>query len=331
MFKRKIDLLTIGDITTDAYIRLKEADIHCRLNHKDCEICMKYGDKIPFEYVKVIKAVGNSANASVCATKLGLKSAIITDVGKDQNGYECIRELKENNVITSYITMHDKMSTNYHFVLWYQDDRTILVNHIPYNYSLPKFPEPSWLYLTSLGNNSQEYHEQIKKCIVDHKDIKIAFQPGTFQIRQGIKDWKDIYLRTDVFIANLEEYQKILATEDRDPKILLKKMIDLGPKIALLTDGIKGSYMYDDGHYYHIPMYPDARPPVERTGCGDAYSSTFISALILGKSPLEAFVWAPVNPMSVAQFIGPQQGLLSAQEIDWWLRRAPEGYRPKEI
>ena len=93
MFEKNIDFLAIGDITTDAFIRIKEASVHCRIDTENCELCMKFGDKVPFEYVKVIKAVGNSANAAVCVSRLGIKSALITQVGSDENGDDCIKEL----------------------------------------------------------------------------------------------------------------------------------------------------------------------------------------------------------------------------------------------
>ena len=104
-----------------------------------------------------------------------------------------------------------------------------------------------------------------------------------------------------------------------------------GPKIVLITDGPKGAYMLDGDHFYYMPIYPDPKPPLERTGCGDAFASTFISALMSGKSPLEALVWAPVNPMSVVQHIGAQEGLLDTHHIEWLLQNAPEDYKPREI
>ncbi|MFA6095349.1 MAG: hypothetical protein WC767_00690, partial [Candidatus Paceibacterota bacterium] len=68
MFSKKIDFLAVGDITTDAFIRLKEAHVTCNVNKEDCEICMKFADKIPYESVTVVRAVGNSANAAVAAS-----------------------------------------------------------------------------------------------------------------------------------------------------------------------------------------------------------------------------------------------------------------------
>ena len=100
MFKKPIDILAIGDITTDAFIRLKDASVHCQIDQHNCQICLPFGDKIPFEYVKVVKAVGNAANAAVAASRLGLRSALVANVGDDQNGKDNFAELQRNNVIT---------------------------------------------------------------------------------------------------------------------------------------------------------------------------------------------------------------------------------------
>jgi ribokinase len=172
----------------------------------------------------------------------------------------------------------------------------------------------------------------------ENPKVKLAFQPGTYQIKLGYNELEKIYRRAEVFLVNKEEAEKILVDAGKagptfrgDPKSLLKKIADLGPKIVIITDGPKGSYMFDSEHYYMMPVYPDPRPPLERTGCGDAWASTFVSALAMGKTPLEALVFAPINPMSVAQFIGSQEGLLRLDQMNWWLERAPEDYKPREI
>ncbi len=331
MFSKKIDLLTIGDITTDAFIRLKEADVHCKVDHGACEICMPFGDKIPFEYARVVSGVGNAANAAVAGARLGLTSALVANIGSDQNGRDCRSVIRSSRVIDSYIRSHDDKATNYHFVLWYGDERTILVNHVEYTYELPKLPQASWVYLTSLASHTFPYHMAIADYIEAHPDMRVAFQPGTFQMKLGFEEMRRIYERTDLFIVNVEEAQRMLSTDTRDIKELVEKLHSHGPKIVLITDGPKGAYMSDGDHTYFMPIYPDPKPPVERTGCGDAFASTFVSALALGKTPLEALSWAPVNPMSVAQFVGAQEGLLDRAQLEWWLSRAPGDYRAREI
>jgi sugar/nucleoside kinase (ribokinase family) len=343
MLRKQIDLLSIGDLTTDAFIRLKDAAVHCMLNTEDCELCLRFGDKVPFEYVKVVKAVGNAANAAVAGARLGLKTALVANIGDDQNGRECLAELQKNSVVTSFVKTHKDRSTNYHFVLWYGSDRTILVNHIEYDYALPEdfkrnsrgLP-PKWIYLTSLASNTFPYHMAIADYLDANPSVKLAFQPGTFQLKLGSEELKRIYARADAFVANVGEAMRILNVDGSSPagsdvKALMKGIAGLGPKLIVITDNINGAYMFDGERYYHVPMYPDPRPAFDRTGCGDAFASTFVSSLIIGRSPLEALTSAPVNPMSVAQFVGSQEGLLTRDQIEWWLARAPADFKPREI
>jgi len=77
--------------------------------------------------------------------------------------------------------------------------------------------------------------------------------------------------------------------------------------------------------------YPDPKPPYERTGAGDAFSSTVTAALALGLDLKEALRWGPVNSMSVVQQVGAQAGLLTRQAIEELLIKAPADYQPKEI
>src|SRR4051812_42953636 len=112
------DFLAIGDVVTDAFIRLQDAEVKECINHHRQEICLSFGDKVPYEFVKVLPAVGNSANAAVSAARLGLSSGLISDVGEDINGKEAIDTLVGNKVATDYITKHKGLGTNYHYVLW---------------------------------------------------------------------------------------------------------------------------------------------------------------------------------------------------------------------
>jgi ribokinase len=85
--------------------------------------------------------------------------------------------------------------------------------------------------------------------------------------------------------------------------------------------------MYDGNDTWYMPPYPDIQPPYERTGAGDAFASTFISALALGKTPREALLWAPINSMSVVQKIGAQEGLLSRDVLEKLLANASTNYK----
>lgn len=330
---KEIDILSIGDITTDAFIRLKDAEVHCDIDKENCKLCVRFGDKIPYESVNVIRAVGNSPNASVSAARLGLNSALLCYIGEDQNGKECREELEKNNVNTEYVRVQSGKSTNYHYVLWYDVDRTILVKQESFDYELGDITPPKWIYLSSLGENTLDFHDKIAEFLDKNSDVKLAFQPGTFQIKAGKERMSRIYQKTDVFFCNVEEAQRILDENGRDLRTLLTKISKLGPKTVVITDGFEGAYVYNPKNnaddIWFMPVYPHV--PFEITGAGDAFASTLISALAIGKTLEESILWAPINSMSVTQHIGAQEGLLSREKIKDFLSKAPADYKPRKI
>ncbi|MBI3459100.1 carbohydrate kinase family protein [Candidatus Azambacteria bacterium] len=324
------DFISIGDIATDAFIRIKEASVHCDINKEKCEICIGFADKIPYEEVYVVPAVGNSANASVAASRLGLTSTLVSNLGDDYFGQECLVKLKKENVSAEFITVHKDAKTNYHYVLWYEDDRSILIKHEKYDYQLPNIGSPKWIYLSSLGADSMAFQERVEEYLEAHNDIKLVFQPGTFQMKsQKLLD--NFCRRAEIFFCNKEEAQRILKTTESDFKKLLELIKKMGPKIVVITEGKKGAYAHSENNFWFMPPYPDPKPPLERTGAGDAFSSTFTVAMALGKTIEEALRWAPINSMSVVQYVGSQKGLLTVDQIEKFLEMAPDDYRPQRI
>lgn len=329
MNPEQLAFMAVGDIVTEPFIRLKDAEVHCAINNEECTISMRFGDKIPYESAEVMPAVGNASNAAVAAARLGAVTALVTDIGDDTVGEGDKARLTEEGVRTDFVHIHDGMRSNYHYVLWYGDDRTILVKHEEYPYQFPtSAPAPKWMYLSSLADHSLPYHEQIEHYLSANPDIKLAFQPGTFQIKLGAEKLKALYERSALFFCNKEEAERILnLAAGTDMKELLKALRELGPDTVIITDGAQGAYMYDGSAMYTVPMYPDPRPPFERTGAGDAFASTIAVALSLGKPMEEALLWGPINAMAVVQQVGAQKGLLTREALEKYLSEAPASYR----
>lgn len=329
---KKLDFIAVGDIVTDAFIELDQAWVETDNLKGDKELCMKFGDKLPFKDVVVVPAVGNSPNAAVSAHRLGLKSGLMSNTGDDTFGKEQIQTLKKQGINTKYVLIHRNIKSNYHYILRFGAERTILVKHSEFPYSFPNIsPAPSFIYLSSLAENSLNYHLEIAEYLKKNPSVKLAFQPGTFQIKLGYEKLKDLYSHTYLFFCNKEEAQKILNTDESDIKILLQKTKDLGLQIPIITDGPNGAYALYENKTYSIPMYPDPKEPVDRTGAGDSFASTITSALLLGVPFEQALLWGPINSMSVVQYIGAQEGLLTRNKIEEYLKNAPEDYKVKEI
>jgi sugar/nucleoside kinase (ribokinase family) len=328
----KVDVLCIGDTVVDAFIKLQNAEVHCAIDSSKCTITMPFGAKIPYESAHVLYGVGNSANAAVSLSRLGLKAALMTDLGGDEYGENSRNSLRKENVLTDYVRLHTGVPTNYHYVLWYKDERTILVKHNVYlrQFDEKVLPECEYVYLSSLGADSLLYHDKIVNWLHKNPYVKLVFQPGTFQMQVGRRAMNPLYQMSYVFVCNFEEANYILEANlpktRANIKKLLQKMNLLGPKIVVITDGPKGAYMYYERRCYFMPSYPDQQPPFERTGAGDAFTSTFLAGLCYGLSPMDALAWAPINSMNVVQHIGAQEGLLTKDELLAYLHRAANEY-----
>jgi ribokinase len=324
-----IDVLSIGDVVTDAFIKLLDDKAHTYSNEDGKFLAMPFATKVPFDHAEVKEAVGNAANASVSFARLGLNSGLMANVGHDQQGREMIIALHKNKVDTRYVHINPGKVSNYHYVLWYKEERTILIKHEQYDYNWPRIHRadiPKWVYFSSISKNTLPFHDDLAEWLEDNPDVKLAFQPGTFQMAEGAQRLKKLYKRCAVLVLNREEAVTVGGGDHKNVHDLFDKLHALGPKLICITDGPKGAYASGPEGRFFMPTYPDPAPPVERTGAGDAFASTFVAALMKGESMQEALRWGPINSMNVVQHVGAQDGLLTETQLENLLKKAPDWY-----
>jgi ribokinase len=328
------DVLSIGDIVTDVFIQLDNDQAVTYDNDQGKWLAMKFGMKLPFDHAETVKAVGNAANAAVAFSRLGLKSEFATNVGDDQEGRDMVATLQREKVSSGLVHINAGFQSNIHYVLRYGAERTILVKHEEYDYHWPHLRPnemPRWLYFSSISAKAMAYHDQVADWLDQNPGVKLAFQPGTFQMEAGVERLKRIYQHTEMLVLNREEAVIVGGGDWDNVHDLIDKLHALGPKIVVVTDGPNGAYASDGEQRLKMPLYPDPAPPVDRTGAGDAFASTFVAALVHGNTIEGALQWAPINSMSVVQKVGAQAGLLSEDQLERFLEHAPEWYKPERF
>lgn len=323
----KYDLVSIGDTTIDAFIELHEASVHCSIDHTDCQLCMSFADKIPYQNLTLLPA-GNSTNNAVGSSRLGMKNAFISGVGDDVQGQQIIEALKKEKVDTSHIHVNKGGTTNFHFVLSFQGERTILIKHNKLSYKIPASLDTQWIYFSSMAAGTEKFHKEFEKFLIRNPKVKVSFNPGTFQMRMGTSRLKGIYKRTELLFLNREEAQLVLKEQTRNVKSLLKGMHKLGAKTAIITDGRDGSYASDGSRVWYLDQYDG--PKVEATGAGDSYGTAFTAAIFYGKSVPEAMAWGTVNGGNVVKHVGPHKGLQKRHQIENYLKKHPK-FKAQEI
>lgn len=326
-------ILAIGDINTNAFIKMTEEYAEVVTDEKGYKrLSIELGGKIPYDYVEIVEAGECSPNAAVSMARLGLSVGLMTWLGDDTPGQGMIEYLKSQGVNTDSVVVESGMKSNYHYVLRYGPDRTKLQKFEDYSYQWQN-PEmkPDWLYLGVLGEKSWPLHEAILQYLEQNPDVKLAFQPGMHHFIWGTEKMMPFYERAEIVVMNREEAAEVTGRDRGDINNLINGLHEMGVKVAVVTDGPEGAYASQGEGIVFMPIYPDIKEPYDRTGAGDAFASTLTAALALGESLETALSWAPVNSMHVSQFIGAQKGLLTSDQLEEFLSKAPEDYKVGEV
>ncbi|MBX4186641.1 MAG: carbohydrate kinase family protein [Candidatus Doudnabacteria bacterium] len=321
----KYDIVSVGDTTIDAFVELHEASVHCAVDHTNCQLCLSYADKVPYENLTLLPA-GNSTNNAVGSARLGMKNAFVTGLGADAQGQLIIDELKKEGVDTQFIHKNPGIKTNFHFVLVYRGERTILIKHNKFAYRLPNRLDTQWIYFSSMGAGTEKFHAELEKLLKRQPEIKLSMNPGTFQMRMG-KKIAAFYKRANILFLNREEAALVTGQKTRDIRKLAQGMHKLGAKIAVITDGREGGYASDGKNIWFMDHFPG--PRIEATGAGDAFGTAFTAAIFYGKSIPEAMLWGTVNGGNVVLHVGPHAGLQSRSQIEGWIKKHPK-FKVKE-
>lgn len=313
------DLIAIGESLRDVFYVIDEATLSCSINKEKCLLCLEYAEKIPVRSVVKVPAAGNSANAAVGASRLGLTTALVTWVGKDRAGDHVRDALDADRVDCRYVIVDPKAPTSEATILNYQSERTQLVYFQPRDYRMPRLAPTRAIYYSAMGKTHAHFDRAILVEIKRQSRAFFVFQPGTTHIRRGLKPLTSLIARSDLFILNKDEAHLLLADGKRTIMNMLEAFHHLGAKTVIITDGENGADGSDGREHWHMPIFDGEAK--ERTGAGDSFAIAVTVATLKGKSLPDALRWGAANSWSVVGQIGPQKGLLTTASMHRVLKR----------
>lgn len=283
---------------------------------------LQYGGKVMSDRV-FIEFGGGGANTSVNFARLGLRTGIISTVGTDEYGEAIVSHLKKESVETAYIHK-SQLHTGFSFILVHQ--RT--GEHIAFiHYGAAEecvLPESiqdiqtDWYYVSSI--NSKNWKKTLRTVFATK--ARIAWNPGSTQLNATERDLKPLLRRTDVLMVNEQEAQhlsKLFGKREEKTPQLIRSLQSLGPRIVVVTRGRFGSLAYDGNRVYAVPRVKEK--PVDTTGAGDSYGSSFVAGLIRYSGDIhKSMELASLNAAANVRLIGAQEGLLSWDQLPQRLR-----------
>jgi ribokinase len=257
---------------------------------------------------------GNGTNAAVALSRLGLKTAYIGEVGKDENGRIILSHLKKEKI--DFLGGRGCESGFSIILDAFEEDRTIIVykgcnNDLKFKEVNKKKLKTKWLYLSSMLGQSLTTMHEIAEYAKKNK-IKIAFNPSITILENEEHKAINIIKIADVLVLNKEEAECLVG--NNTPEMNIKELLIYGPKIVAITDGKRGALGYKDGYYYKI-MPSKGLKIVETTGAGDAFASTLTAGIMLGKPFEYCLKMAINNSESVITHHGAQTHLLSRKKL----------------
>ncbi len=315
---QNFDVVSLGDVVTDEFIRLPEGPVRVRADEEGRWLEIPLGTKLVVGDDAAPSAGGSAANAAVAMARLGLRVGLASYLAHDQVGLDILAAMRGEGVRTDLVHVDSPSHTVRNFVLSFGGERTILVRHAEFNYhwkGLRDHEVPAWVYLNSLGPDALTYQDELADWLDEHPSVRLAFQPGTFQVDAGTARLRRLYERAEVLLCGFAGAEAITGSPRSDAEALLDALRKLGPRTVIVFDETGGAVAADADERLSIDEFPDPDPSIDATGAGDAFAATMVAALISGVPLREALRWPPANAASVSRHFGTQQGLLRHDDL----------------
>jgi sugar/nucleoside kinase (ribokinase family) len=315
------DSVCVGDIFIDNFIKISDATLACTLDGDKCKVCFNYGDKIPVDDVETHLG-GSSSNVAVGLSRLGLKTALVSALGEDEEGRMALSTLAREGVALDLVERIPEERNNHSFIINFQGERTILGYHRAREYEFRDFGTPTWVYFAFSGRNFESILEGLVSS-VGSKNALLGYNPSTYELKGGVDKLRQILSVTHVLFVNKQEAESLVnQSETESPQSLLHKLASYGPKVVVITDGPEGAFVFDGRNIWFIEAYPGNL--VERTGTGDGFAAAFIAGLFYESDARQALRWGSVNAASVIQKVGAQPGLLTRRQMEQILSKSSD-------
>jgi len=252
---------------------------------------------------------GTAAYTSAAAARLGGLVGVVAKVGRDFRP-EYPRALQRLGVNLLGLRVEEGETTTFENVYDEMGNRTQRVLSVMKPIGVEDIPPP---YLRAkCFHFGPIFHEVPYELIIKiHKmGILTSLDPQGYCRARGPNQavratrWSDaptVLPHVDILKCDEREAEMIVGV--RDPRRAAAEINRLGPKIALVTMGARGSILAFNGVVREIPAIPPGRV-VDPTGAGDAYSAGFILEYLESHDPERSAIFASALASFVVEGVG---------------------------
>lgn len=277
------DLITIGNITIDLFF---QGDC---LTIKDNRIQLALGGKYFVDHFSE-SVGGGGANVAIGASKQGIKTAVIGNVGRNPFQKIIFAKLHEAKVATELITEVDNYLCISAVLLAKNGEKSIINygnshQHIFSNEKdLNRLLKTKIVYMGNLPHVSMT-EKEMTLSFLRKNHIPTVVNLGVVDCRREEKQLQQLLRYIDILILNGHEFAEL--TKKSYDRLdfnteFINKFSALQDKLLVVTDGEKGSYAYYQSHYFSQLAEP-VNKIIDTSGCGDGYTAGFIAEYLKTK------------------------------------------------
>jgi nucleoside kinase len=243
---------------------------------------------------------GAAANVAVVASNLGLKSSLVSAVGREFIDSDYHKKLETLGIDTQNMIVIENENTPTAFVLTNSNN-----DQISYFYwgAASQFKNSQTPYsaidkveAVHLATGDPGFNSRSGKAAYDAGKL-ISFDPGQDLHMYSENELKDVLKITDILFGNHHEIKRIQETLKMDIDDLRK----FGPDIVVTTHGKDGSSICTEKEIKIDAIMTDT---VDPTGAGDSYRAGFLNAYLRS----EDLEYCGKFASSVASFVVEAEG-----------------------
>ena len=267
-----------------------------------------------------INAGGEGVNGSVAASKLGMKSALLCFLGKDQAGDLIEAELARFGVDTSCIIRTDDHPTPITTIFVAEDGnrKSITNNAHSYNFHPEQYPDmftdTKAVVIGSLFRAPFNDPEVVRAVVSEAHSRGIPVFADTkipnFR-RLTLDDIADSLPMIDYITPN-EDEARFFTGEDK-PEKMAEAFLAKGVKNVIIKLGGRGCFLMNNNEKIHL--YAHKIDVVDATGAGDNFMAGFVSEIIRGSEVKDALAFANACGAICATAVGTGTALRDREQV----------------
>ena len=346
-------ILVFGSLTIDLFVRPSDSSVisHIMENDRTDFLAFPHGGKITADRIEECFG-GGASNVAMSFSRQGFSPSVAGAVGDDAFAERIIENLKKNNIASNAVQKITNAKSGFSIILNSFDGERTVIFTSGANTEFSEIEEKelenvSGMYLCHLSTSfSSPLQEKITHYLEKYPETFFAWNPGKEILQKGISENIQLLSLTNILFLNKEEAEIFCGMQSQrkeshgeklrkpeqycvntpennlpeyvyDVTHIAKKILSTGVETLVITDGKRGSQVFQQGssEFYFCPI-DEREKRVDTLGAGDAFSSAFCSARIFGKDLPTAIKCATIAAASVVSHLGAQEGILDTETIE---------------